>query len=457
MIPTVLIVDDDPDYGPDLAALLSPDFACRFAANGEQGLQAIAADPPDAVVLDLMLEGGRNGLDVLSSIREQHPSLPVIMATDYPSAETEAEALGRGALYYVRKAAGRTEVVSKLRRCIEVALTARERDRLRRQIGVGALHGEFLCHSVTMREMDARIERIAAAANTTVLITGESGTGKSLVAREIHRRSPRRDERFLEINLSLLTENVARSDLFGHRKGSFTGADQDKQGCFEAAKGGTICLSEVADLSSDLQGLLLQAIEERQIFPIGSPVPRLIDVRVVATTNRNLEEMVNDGGFRADLLGRLSVVTIHVPPLREHLEDIPVLAKEFLQRSVAEMPLPGVTITPEAMEHLRSYSWRRNNVRELRNRIEAAVVLHGVEGMLKSGAFDLPADDPAAGFDYNEEKSRVVRDFQRRFFERAFRAIGSSLADPRAEDTRRIAELTALPPHTVRRILRELG
>ncbi len=456
MVPTILIIDDDTEFASDLAALLSPDFAIRSATSGEEGLGAIASDAPDAVVLDLMLEGGRNGLEILLSIKKLDPSLPVIMATDYPSPETEAEALRRGALYYVRKAAGRTEVISKLLKCDEVCQAIRERDRLRRE--VSAVHGLFLSSSSSvMGVLEATVDRIAAAPNTTVLITGESGTGKSLLAREIHARSPRQGQCFLRINMATLTDGTAPSELFGHVRGAYTGAMSDRKGHFETAKGGTIFLDEIGDLSLKLQGQLLHTVEEREVIPLGCSTPRQVDVRVIAATNRDLLRMVKEGVFRTDLLERLCVITVKVPPLREHPEDIPDLARYFLGRFAAEMRFPRVALCPDTLDRLQKHAWRRNNVRELRNSIERALVLHGDRGELEPDAFDLFDDEPPIGFDYNKEKERAVRAFQQRFFGRTFAALGSSLMHHRPEDTKRVADLTGIPPHTVRRILKELS
>ncbi len=455
MIPSVLIVDDDPEFCKDLAAALSPDFECRYASTGEEGLGAISSDPPDAVVLDLILEGGRNGLEVLADIRGLDPHLPVVMATEHPSSETEAEALARGALYYVHKAAGRAEIVSKLRKCTEVAHTARERDRLRQEIS--AVHGLFLCDSAVLRELNEKITRVAAAPNTTILLTGESGTGKTLIAREFHRRSPRADGPFLKISMATLPENLATSDFFGHVKGAFTGADADRKGHFETARGGTIFLDEVGDLHPNLQGQLLRALEEREILPVGSSTPRRVDVRVIAATNRDLREMVRKGTFREDLFGRLEVITICVPPLREHPEDVPGLVRYFVGKYVAELRVGPVTITRDAMERLLGYSWKRNNVRELRNTVERALVLHRGSTVLDGDAFDLPEDDPPMTLDYHVEKARAERAFKRRFFERAYREVGSSLAHHTGEDTTKVAELTGLPAITVRRALKEMA
>ena len=401
------------------------------------------------------MDGGRYGLGILDELHRLDPAIPVIMATDHPSDETEAEALRRGALYYVRKAAGRSEVVSKLEKAIEVGGTARQRDGLNRELREAA--SIFLAGSPSMRRLEASIDRVAAAPSTTVLLTGESGTGKSLVAREIHRRSSRHAAPFLQVNMAAQREELIDSELFGHKKGAFTGAAADRPGHFEAVRGGTLFLDEVGCLSLSAQGRLSTALEEREILPVGSSAPRRIDVRVVAATSMDLPAQVKSGAFRQDLLGRLSVVTLCMPPLRERPEDIPDLVHYYLGRFAAEMGLTDIRMIPPAMNRLRSYTWRRNNVRELRNTVERALVLHGHERILGPEAFDLPEEHEASDtFDYSAAKDHAVRDFQHRFFERAFAAAGGSLSYPSAESIGRVAVLTHLPPQTVRRILREL-
>lgn len=450
----VLVIDDDPEFAFDLAAVLTPDYECRVASSGEEGLGAIAFDPPDAVILDLVIEGGRDGIEILEQIHNLDPGIPVIMVTNHPSPDTEAEALRRGAIYYLRKSAGRNEILSKLERCAEVGRTRRQRDRLLEE--VRDIHGVLLSSSPAMREVSRLVDR-AAAVNSIVLLTGESGTGKDLVAREIHRRSPRASGPFLPVTLTALSETIAESELFGHVKGAFTGALNDRKGHFESARGGTLFLNEIGNLSMALQQKLLGAIEERAVTPLGSSKQRRVDVRIVAATNKDLGAMAKAGTFMPDLLGRLSVLLIHVPPLRERPEDVTDLARYFLGRYAAEMGCAGAIITDAALSKLRRHGWRRNNVRELRNTIERALVLHGSEGALGPDAFDLLDEGSESEcLDYHAEKERYERVFLQRFFDRAFRHVGGTLDDPRPESIERVAALTNLPPQTVRRKLREM-
>ncbi len=509
--PSVLIVDDDPEFAADLTAILAKDFRCRAARSGEEGLGAISGNPPDIVVLDLML-GGRNGLEILAEIRLRHPSLPVVMATDHPSVETEAAALEAGALYYLRKSAGRAEVAAKLRRCLDVGRTLRERDALQ-----GEVHQHFLATSPMLRRLEERIARVAAAPTSTVLITGESGTGKSLIAREIHRRSPRARGPFHRVNMAALTEELIKSELFGHRKGGFTGAIEDRRGHFETASGGSLFLDEIGDLSPSVQGMLNTAIEERRITPVGSSDELRIDVRVIAATSRDLDALVQAGQFRRDLLGRLSVVPLHVPPLREHPEDIPDLLQYFIGRLSAEMALPHVTATPEAIARLQEHHWPYN-VRELRNAVEQALIFSGQAGVLDGDAFGfldiaahrlrsgdggpasgsrtpfgphsawgaspsgtlpgglppvpgpepldaVPCSSPAWGpfpagagspLDYHAQREAVLLGFKREVLERAFRRVGGTADRPHPSDISKVAEILGITPKGVRDLLRDL-
>lgn len=464
--PHVLIIDDDPEFAADLMAILAGEFDCRTAASGEEGLGAIAGAPPDVVVLDLML-GGRNGLEILASIRRLHPHLQVVMATDHPSPETEAAALNAGALYYVRKSAGRAEVAAKLRKCLEVGRVSRQA-----QSSPAEVHQHFLTSSPIMRRLDEEISRVAAAAGSTVLITGESGTGKSLIAREIHRRSARAGGPFQRVNVASLTEELIKSELFGHRRGAFTGAIEDRRGYFEAAGGGTLFLDEIGDLPLPIQGMLNTAIEERRITPVGSTDELPVDVRIIAATSADLHAAVEAGRFRRDLYSRLSVAPLRVPPLREHPEDIADLAAYFAGRIAAEQDLPPALFDTATLDRLRLHSWPYNT-RELRNAIERALIFHGRSGALPPAAFAFLEDTthapaagrawgpyPAAGGDllaYRAQRDALLLAFKRDLLTRAYRAAGGSIDRPHPDEISRVAESTGLTTKGVRDILRELA
>ncbi len=498
-LPSVLIVDDDAEFAADLMAVLAGRFEFRVAASGEEGLGSVAASPPDAVVLDLMLEG-RNGLETLDTLHRTDPNLPVLMVTNHHSGDIETAALNRGAMYYLPKTAGRAEILSKLEKCLAVSKLARENDQLKRAASArertrreSAAHAHFLASSPALRRIDEEITRIAAS-QSTVLLTGDSGTGKSLLAEEIHRRSPRAGRPFLRVNMAYRREEVADSELFGHLKGSFTGAVSDRKGYFETAAGGTLFLDEIGDLPPGTQASLLTALEEREILPVGSSVPRRIDVRLICATNRDLPARVREGLFRNDLYQRLCVMMLRMPPLREHPEDIPDLVQYFLGKLLADQALPEVKVSADALERLCRYSWSQGNVRELRNALERALVRHGHRGELRAEDFDLGPDEadppphaaktvgppshsggsariptvagsafvpPAPGspqedLDYNSAKEAANREFQLRFFGHLFAVIGGRMDRPHPDDIHKIAGMAHLPEGTVRRILKEL-
>lgn len=457
MNPTeVLIIDDDSEFARLLATGLVPEFSCRIAASGEEGLGWLQAWIPAVVILDLVIEGGRSGLEILDQLRLADPTLPVVMLTAHPSAATEAEALRRGALYYMKKSLNRNELVTKLRKCAEVGSIARQRDSLRAERQQAAT--PFVATSQLMRQINEKLDRMAAASHTAVLITGESGSGKTRVASEIHRRSERADMPFLHINTASLNPELADSALFGHRRGSFTGAISDHKGYFEAARGGVLFLDEIGCLRTDVQAKLLTAVEDRRILPLGTTLPVQVDVRVIAATHNDLDAMVAGGKFRSDLLNRLAVLRLEVPPLRDHPDDIPDLARFFLGKLAAENHLSQITLTPEVLARMQRCQWRRNNIRELKNTIERAVVMHGSEGGLDVDAIEWPREDePAESADYEAGKERAIIAFQRRFFERAFNAVGGSLHRPHPEDWSRVAELTHVSVRNLRRIVEELN
>ncbi len=450
--PAVLIIDDEPDFAEDLAAILTPDFEVRHVRYGEEGIREIAVNPPHAVILDLIFEGKEDGISILTSIKQTDPDLPVIMVTQHHSAETEAKAVDRGALYYIRKSAGRNEIVAKLKSCFKIVGRTRS---LRKELR--SERGAFLFLSPAMREIERKVRKVASVPNMTVLITGESGTGKSLLAKEIHHLSSGTSGPFVDVNSATITGDTAKAELFGYQKGIFTGADRDRKGLFESACGGTLFIDEIGDLHTDSQALLLKAIDEKKIRPVGSYEQIPVDLRIVAATNRDLGEMVGRGMFRNDLYQRLLVISLHLPPLRRHPDCIPDLAGHFLSQIAEDMRIENVVISREGMAHLQGYSWARGNARELRNTIMRALVYRGDSLVLGPEAFDLPTDDPPAGFHYETEKTRVLQAFERSFYERAFARVGGDLRRARPVDIKRVADLTGVVPETVRRFLRKHG
>ncbi len=382
--PGVLIVDDDAASRRLLEVRLRPLGRQLSTANdGEEALAAMKRDEPDLVLLDLQLPG-MDGMQVLRELRKLESDVPVIVVTGHGSIETAVEAMKQGAYDFITKPIDPKHLEIVVRKALE-------RERLKRGIDLLTEEADkryrlVVGNSGKMREA-VEMAKKAAASNATVLLLGESGTGKEIFARAIYNWSERRSQPFVAINCVGLSKELLESELFGHEKGAFTGADQLKKGKMELANGGTVFLDEVGDVSQELQTKLLRFLQEREFDRVGGVRPIRVDVRIVAATNRKLDAAVKEGRFREDLYHRLNVVPITLPPLRERREDIPVLARHFMGRYAREAKGEFLEITPEAMRKLSAYPWP-GNVRELANVTERAVVLgRGPEISVK----DLPS------------------------------------------------------------------
>jgi len=367
----VLIVDDDPASRRLVEVRLRP-LGCDVATagNGEQALAAIRKDLPDLMLLDLQMPK-MGGIEVLRSLRNEGINLPTIVITAHGSIETAVEAMKEGAYDFITKPLDAAHFDIVVRKALE-------REALKRDVELfsedaGKRYRLIIGASDKMREA-AETARKAAASKATVLLLGESGTGKEVFARAIHNWSERKNQPFVAINCVGLSRELLESELFGHEKGAFTGADQQKKGKMELANGGTVFLDEVGDISQELQTKLLRFLQEREFDRVGGVRPIHVDVRIIAATNRDLEDAVKEGRFRADLYHRLNVIPIPLPPLRERTEDLPQLAEYFLHRYSSESKKTFREITTEALAKLGAYHWP-GNVRELANTIERAVVL----------------------------------------------------------------------------------
>jgi len=369
----ILVVDDDAASGELLQEIF-----------GAQGWQTLAAQTPqrareladqqqfDLVVSDINLEAAENGLDLLRSLRE---GCPVILVTGFGSLETAIEATHEGAYDFISKPFKVEEVVAAARRAMVGHAIHAGLDETRAG-DQGVAEDEITGRSPSMIRLYLEIARVAPS-RTTALITGESGTGKELVARSIHKHSPRAARGFVAVNCGALTETLLEAELFGAMKGSYTGANIDRKGLWEEADGGTLFLDEIGETSQAMQVKLLRALQEGEIRPVGATRSRQVDARIIAATNKDLEAEVKAGRFREDLFYRLSVVTLHLPPLRERRTDIPLLAENFLRRAVPEGERP-LRLSDEALACLVAYDWA-GNVRELQSAIEHAV-LHARDG-----------------------------------------------------------------------------
>ena len=367
----LLIVDDEASIRRSLKGALEDEgYAASPAESGEACLEALRKQAFDVVLLDIWLPG-IDGLETLERIREMENPPEVIMISGHGTIETAVRATKLGAYDFLEKPLSLERTLILIKNAIDAKrLREENRDLKQRLTPRSVIVGD----SVPMKALRQQIQ-IMAPTNGRVLIYGESGTGKELVARAIHLQSPRKDEMFVEVNCAAIPEDLIESELFGHRKGSFPGASVDKEGTFQKAHGGTLFLDEIGDMSLKTQAKVLRTLEEQRFVPVGGEGAITVDARVIASTNKDLEEEISKGNFREDLFYRLNVIPFSVPPLREHKEDVPVLARHFLREFSAAYGRRSREITEEAIEVLMRYSWP-GNVRELRNVIERIVIMN---------------------------------------------------------------------------------
>jgi len=370
----ILLVDDETAILEALEILFRGEgYEVAVADSGPKAIAALEDEHPDIVLTDIRMPGA-GGLDVLSQAREVDPEMPVILMTAQASLQSAVRAVNEGAYYYLQKPFANDELLAICKRAGEARQLKAENKRLKKEIsrrdrGVST---RPIGVAPRFREVLDLAETVAGS-DSTVLISGESGTGKEVLARYIHDLSERSDASFLSINCGALPESLLESELFGHVKGSFTGAVKDKDGLLVAAAGGTFFLDEIGEMSPSTQVRLLRAIQEREVIPVGATKAVPVDVRIIAATNRDLEEEITRGQFRSDLYYRLNVIQLHLPPLRERPEDVPLLATHFLERLAAKAGRQ-VSLSDEALELLNRYDWP-GNVRELENALERAAVL----------------------------------------------------------------------------------
>lgn len=369
----ILIVDDEKNMRRILSTILQDEGHVVVEATGaKEAIDLISATQFDLVLTDQKMQDG-DGLSVITASKDADPSLPVVMLTAFATVDLAVEAMRQGAFDFIAKPFTPEVVLAVARRAAERTELLRENDRLRGEIMRLGFSDEILGDSRAMQELRERIARVAPT-NATVLITGETGTGKELVARAIHKGSTRANNSFVAVNCAAFQETLLESELFGHERGAFTGADRSRQGLFEAAHRGTLLLDEAGEMSLQLQAKLLRVLVDGQLLRVGATTPRNVDVRVVVATHRDLMQRVKEGLFREDLYYRIAVVPIHIPPLRERKEDIPLLVQYLLQQVAHDLKLPIRQIKPTAIKKLVNYAFP-GNVRELRNLIERAYIL----------------------------------------------------------------------------------
>ncbi|HEX6938043.1 MAG TPA: sigma-54 dependent transcriptional regulator [Longimicrobiales bacterium] len=450
-MPKVLVVDDETSILDTLQILLRGEgFEVAVAKSGREALDRFDEISPDVVLTDIRMPGV-SGLDLLAAVRERDPETPVILMTAQASLQSAVQAVNQGAYYYLQKPFVNGDLVAICRRAAETRELKRENRALRREIHRRERTRAGRPVGRNRNFVDVlKLAETVAPTDSTVLITGESGTGKEILARYIHALSEREGGPFVSINCGALPETLLESELFGHVKGSFTGAVRDKEGLLVAARGGTFFLDEVGEMSPSLQVKLLRALQEREVVPVGATEPVPIDVRIIAATNRDLEQEMRRGTFRSDLYYRLNVITLHLPPLRDRRDDIPLLTEHFLrllaERAGRERPL---RVSGAALEALQRYDWP-GNVRELENALERAAVLCGGDVLetdaLPSRVVERPpeqlvADRPAA--------NPTLEVIERAYIYWVLAAEGGNKA--------RAAEVLGIDPSTLYRKLNRYG
>ncbi len=424
----ILIVEDDEIFLRPLRRTLEvAGFEALAVQGGEEALDLLKSDDIDLVLTDKRLPG-IDGVELVRRIKADHPDQAVVMMTAYGTIESAVEAMRVGAVDYLVKPFETAEVLMVVRRAIEFQeLKAASRASIRRNQERFTLRN-VLTQSPAMHEV-FEVLRSLADLDTTVLIHGETGVGKELLARSLHFSGARRDKPFIPVNCAAIPEELFESELFGFRKGSFTGATETRRGLFQMANSGTLLLDEIGEMPLPLQSKLLRAIEDKRVAPIGSDRVLEIDVRFIATTNKDLQAEVDRGTFRRDLFYRLSVMPVQVPPLRERAGDIPMLARHFLESSARRSKKAVRAIAPAAMQALCRYAWP-GNVRELENVIERAVIvakgdtISDVEPFLTGGG---PRPRVDFGLPFREAKARVVEEFERAYITGVLEREGGKL------------------------------
>jgi DNA-binding NtrC family response regulator len=453
--PRVLVVEDERAIQIALSGLLGRQgYDVDVAANGDAAIAAIRREAFDLVLTDLALGRGPDGMDVLRVAKELRPECAVVMITAHGSESIAVEAMKCGAEDYVPKPFDNDEIRLVVQRALDRTRLEREnrmlREQIQRQYGFENLIGS----GPSMRGVFETMQKVAET-DLTVLVRGESGTGKELVAQALHNRSPRRDRPFVAVNCAAISAELVESELFGHEKGAFTGADARRVGRFEAADGGSIFLDEIGDMAPATQAKVLRVLQERSFERVGGTEPIAVDVRVIAATHRNLAEDVKSGRFREDLYYRLRVVEIELPPLRDRREDIPALAQRFLEQVTERLGSEKKRLGEGALARLARHDWP-GNVRELHNAIERAAVLAGGAeigsddlNLYEGESAPVSSDAEFADLPFSEAKKRVVENFERAFLLRALRANDGNVS--------RAAESIGMVRQSLQQKIRELG
>ncbi len=456
----VMVVDDEAVIREGLRRTLEGEgFAVETSASGQLAMERLLEEDFDLVITDLKMPG-MSGMEVLSTLRSLRPDIPVIMITGYAMVETAVEAMKHGAADYISKPFKPQEIIAKVNSALETSKASLDESYLTKELKDLHGFGLFVGESKEMQKIYRRIMQVAPT-DSTVLVTGESGTGKELVAKAIHANSPRRSNPFVAVDCTSLVENLLESELFGHVKGSFTGAIQTKTGLFKVADSGTLFLDEVANISLTTQAKLLRVLQQREVTPIGGTSPVPVDIRLVAATNRNLRTLVQEGCFREDLFFRLNIIPIEMPLLRNRKGDLPLLVRYFLTKYADEMGKEVRGLAPDAMSALDQYEFP-GNVRELENVIQRAVVL--AEGDVIRRA-DLELQDQgnplALSCEYVPHTADELKESKRLLKERAIEPLEKAFALQALErndwNITRAAEETGMLRPNFQALMKKLG
>ncbi|HYQ85638.1 MAG TPA: sigma-54 dependent transcriptional regulator [Bacteroidota bacterium] len=432
----ILIVDDDRAFRVATAALLQDEgYAITAVTNGEEARKQINERRFDLILSDLVMEG-MNGIDLLQYIKQKTPDATVMMVTGFGSVQTAVEAMRYGAYDYLTKPCNNDELLIKVRRALKEREKTEELERLRGLLESAANFSNIISQNSKMKEVFKLVRQVAGT-DVTVLVLGETGTGKELIAKALHLNSPRKEKPFVVVQCSAIPETLLESELFGYERGAFTGAVRQRMGKFQEADGGTIFLDEIADIPLDIQTKLLRILQDKQVSPIGGNATVTADVRIIAASNRDLDAMVAQGKFRDDLLYRLNVFPIMLPPLRERLDDIPLLAEYFLQKhqALARQPIGG--FSPSVIHAMMNFGWK-GNVREMENLIKRAIIKTDSQEIISielpslmtkdSGWIDeAPVAPSTASMPYKEYLEHVTRDAEEKYLLRVLRESKGNL------------------------------
>jgi len=416
---SILIVEDEEVLRETLAELLEEEgYRVRQARHGQEAHDHVMAEPVDLVLSDVRMPE-MDGITLLERLRKLAPDTPVIIITAYGTVDSAVSAMKLGAIDYLLKPVQFEELLNKVQRALDYGEMSRSHRLVTEQLAAESGFHNLIGESKSMKDLYGLVQKLSGV-KSSVLIVGETGTGKELFAKAIHYNGLTRQKPFIPVNCGAIPESLIESELFGHRRGSFTGAVRDKVGLFEAANGGTLFLDEISTLGMNVQSSLLRALEERSIVPVGDTKPRPVDIRVIAASNQDLSKMAEKGEFRSDLLYRLDVVKITLPPLRQRKEDIPLLVHHFLNRYTSEMNKRILGITNGAMRAMLHYEWP-GNIRELENVIERAVIFAEDR---KISVQDLPFADEEMDDEVGEDLKEALRQFERQHILSSLRRHG---------------------------------